>query len=133
MALKVERVVNGGVHAQKPLGEASRLEPLHFALSSSHRLMRVFCGNVRPQSLLMRTAQSQTPERGGVRAQFVGDQQFRHEALCHEQLAHQPDLGKAVAAIGDFSHRASLPLSLASELSGYPDNALRTKCPSVGR
>ena len=31
--------------------------------------------------------------------------------------------GKAVAAIGDFSHRASLPLPLASELSGYPDNA----------
>jgi hypothetical protein len=42
MALKVEGVVDGGVHAEKPLGGASRLERLHFALSSSHRLMRVF-------------------------------------------------------------------------------------------
>jgi hypothetical protein len=39
MALEVESVVSGGVHAQKTLGGASRLEPLHFALSSSHRLM----------------------------------------------------------------------------------------------
>jgi hypothetical protein len=39
MALEVEGVVNGGVHAEKPLGGASRLEPLHFVLSSSHRLM----------------------------------------------------------------------------------------------
>src|SRR3954447_24490852 len=42
MALEVEGVVDGGVHAEKPLGGANRLEPLHFALSSSHRLMRVF-------------------------------------------------------------------------------------------
>src|SRR6188472_458823 len=39
MTLEVEGVVDGGVHAKKPLGGASRLEPLHFALSSSHRLM----------------------------------------------------------------------------------------------
>jgi hypothetical protein len=38
MALEVEGVVDGDVHAEKPLGGASRLEPLHFALSSSHRL-----------------------------------------------------------------------------------------------
>jgi hypothetical protein len=42
MALKVEGVVNGGVHAEKTLSGASRLEPLHFALSPAHRLMRVF-------------------------------------------------------------------------------------------
>jgi hypothetical protein len=48
MALKVEGVVNRGVHAEKPLGGASRLEPLHFALSSSHRLMRVF-GSIVPK------------------------------------------------------------------------------------
>jgi len=42
MALEVEGVVDGGVHAEKTLGGASRLEPLHFALSSSHRLMRIF-------------------------------------------------------------------------------------------
>jgi len=32
MALEVEGVVDGGVHAEKTLGGASRLEPLHFAL-----------------------------------------------------------------------------------------------------
>ena len=36
MALEVEGVVNGSMHAEKTLGGASRLEPLHFALSSSH-------------------------------------------------------------------------------------------------
>jgi hypothetical protein len=30
---------------------------------------------------------------------------------------------KAVAAVGDLSHRASLPLGRASGLSGYPDKA----------
>ena len=39
MALKIEGVVDGGVHAEKPLSGASRLEPLHFVVSSSHRLM----------------------------------------------------------------------------------------------
>jgi len=42
MALKVESVVNGGVHAEKALGGSSRLEPLQLALASSHCLMRVF-------------------------------------------------------------------------------------------
>jgi hypothetical protein len=42
MALEVESVVDGGVHAEKTLGGASRLKPLQFALSSSDRLMRVF-------------------------------------------------------------------------------------------
>ena len=41
MALEVEGVVNGGVHAEKTMDGTSRLEPLHFALASSHRLMRV--------------------------------------------------------------------------------------------
>ena len=39
--------------------------------------------------------------------------------------------GKAVAAIGDFSHRASLPLPLASELSGYLTTPLRAITPVV--
>jgi hypothetical protein len=41
MALKVEGVVDGGVHAEKPLGGASRLESLHFVLSPSYRLIQV--------------------------------------------------------------------------------------------
>jgi hypothetical protein len=60
MALKVEGVMDGGVHAKKPLGRSSRLEPLHFVLSSSHQLVRIFGAIVLPQSLLMRAGQSQT-------------------------------------------------------------------------
>jgi hypothetical protein len=88
MALKVEGVVDGGVHAQKALGGASGLEALHFALASSHRLMRVFGPIVLAQPLLMRAAQSQTPKRGNVGPQLVGDQQFGREPLLLEQLAH---------------------------------------------
>ena len=39
----------------------------------------------------MRASQSETPERRGVGAQLVGDQQFRREALLLEQLAQQPE------------------------------------------
>jgi len=42
MALKVESIVDGSMHAEKTLGRAHRLEALHFVLSSSHRLMRIF-------------------------------------------------------------------------------------------
>src|SRR6202035_4739617 len=97
MALEVEGVVDGGVYAEEPLGGASRLEPLHFALSSSHRLMRVFGPIVFTQPLLMRAVQSQTPECRGVRAQLVGDQQFGCEALLLEQLTHQPQRRASVA------------------------------------
>jgi hypothetical protein len=41
MALKVEGVVYGGVHAEEPLSGSNRFEALHLALSSSHHLMRV--------------------------------------------------------------------------------------------
>jgi hypothetical protein len=82
--LKVEGVVNGGVHAEKTLGGASRLEPLHFVLSSSHRLMRVFGSIILSPPLLMRAGKSQTPKCAGVGAQLLGDQQFGCEALLLE-------------------------------------------------
>jgi len=57
MALEVEGVVGGGVHAQKSLGGVSRLEPLHLALSPTHRLMRVLGSIVAPDPLFVRAAQ----------------------------------------------------------------------------
>ena len=48
MALKVERVMDGSVLIEKALGRASRLEPLHFTLSSSHDLVGVLGVVVRP-------------------------------------------------------------------------------------
>ena len=71
MTLKVESVVDGGVHAEKTLGGASRLEPLHFMLSSPHGLIRVFGPIIFAQPPLMLADQSQTPKCGGVRAQLV--------------------------------------------------------------
>jgi len=48
VALKVEIVMDGCMHIEEALGRASRLEPLHFTLASSHRLMRIFCAIVLP-------------------------------------------------------------------------------------
>ena len=39
------------MHAEKALGRARRLEALHFVLSSSHRLMRIFGSAVLPEPL----------------------------------------------------------------------------------
>jgi hypothetical protein len=89
MALKVEDAVDGGMHAEEALGGSSRFEPLHFALSPSHRLMRVFGPVIHPESLIVRAGQPQTPERRGVGAQLVGYQQLRRKSLLLEQLAHQ--------------------------------------------
>jgi len=62
MALEAEGVVDGSMHAEKTLGGASRLEPLHFALAPSHSLMRIFRPIVSAQPLLMRAGQSQAPD-----------------------------------------------------------------------
>jgi hypothetical protein len=77
MTLKVEGVVNRTVHAEEALGGSSRLEPRQLALASPDCLMRILRPIVFPKPLLMPTNQSKTPERGGVGAQLVGDQQFR--------------------------------------------------------
>ena len=58
MALKIEGVVDRGMHAEEALGRSSRFEALHLALSSSHRLMGVFGSIVLPEPLFMRTGQS---------------------------------------------------------------------------
>ena len=82
MTLKVEGVVNHTVHAEEALGGSSRLEPLQLALASSDCLMRILRPIVFPKPLLMPTGQSKTPERGGVGAQLVGDQQISARSLA---------------------------------------------------
>jgi len=99
VALKVEGVVNRTVHAEKALGGSSRLEPLQLALASSDCLMRILRPIVLPKTLLMPTGQSQTPERSGVGAQLVDDQQFRRETLLLEQLA-DPGVGPPECRVG---------------------------------
>src|SRR3954463_3433495 len=46
----------------------------------------------------MRTRQAKMPKRAAVRAQLVGRQQFRREAVLPEQLSHQPECRVLVAA-----------------------------------
>jgi hypothetical protein len=58
MALKVEGVVNGGMHSEEALSGSSRFEPLHLALSSPYRLMRVLRPDYCSEALFVRTAQS---------------------------------------------------------------------------
>ena len=74
MALKVERVVDRSMHVEKALSRAGRLESLHFALSSSHGLVRILGAIVLPQPLLMRTGQAKMPKSGSVGAQLIGRQ-----------------------------------------------------------
>ena len=57
MALKVEVIVDSGMHAEEALGRSSRFEPLHLALSSPHRLMRILGAIVFAETLLMRAGQ----------------------------------------------------------------------------
>jgi len=70
MALEIEGVVDDGVHAEKPLGRASRLEPLHLALSPSHHLMRVFNAIIFAQPLLMWAVLSALAPGGGYQSSW---------------------------------------------------------------
>src|SRR6516162_11507051 len=54
MALKVEGVVDRGMHVEEALSGSSRFEPLHLALLSSYRLMRVLGAIILPEPLFMR-------------------------------------------------------------------------------
>ena len=97
MSLMVEGVVDGGMDVEKTLRGSSRLESLHLALSSPHDLMGVFSAIVLSEAPIMRASEAQLPESRSVRAQLVGDQQFRCEALFPEQFAHQPECRPRVA------------------------------------
>jgi hypothetical protein len=57
MALKVEGVVGRGMHVEEALGRSSRFEPLHFAFSPPHRLVRVLGAIVCPEPLFMTAGQ----------------------------------------------------------------------------
>ena len=53
MTLDVEVVVDGGMGGEEALSRSSGLEALHFSVSPTDRLMRVFSPIVLPQTLLM--------------------------------------------------------------------------------
>jgi len=53
----VEGVVDRSMHVEEALGRSSRFEPLHLALSSPYRLMRILGAIVFAEPLLMRASQ----------------------------------------------------------------------------
>jgi len=57
MALKIEGVVDRGMHAEEALSGSSRFEPLHLAFSSPYRLMRILGAIVFAEPLFMRAGQ----------------------------------------------------------------------------
>ena len=71
MALEVEGVVDGGVHAEKTLGGASRLEPLHFALSAA----------APPDASFRLDCSSSSPARAGRSVADAGTRR-RRSAVC---------------------------------------------------
>ena len=89
MALMVERIVDGGVHAEEALRGCCRLEPLHLALLPSHDLVGVLGPIIFAEPLVVTTGQMEFSERGFIGPQFVGRNQPGCEALLSEQLAHE--------------------------------------------
>src|SRR5689334_21449523 len=81
MTLEVEGVVTGGMHRDKELGRSRRFEPLHFALASAKRLVGDLGSVVLESPLFMVGAQADFLERGSVRAQLVGCDLGRSEAV----------------------------------------------------
>ncbi len=121
---------------EEALGRASRLEPLQFALSSSHRLVGILGAIVLPQSLLMRAGQAQVPESRAVGAEFVGNEQFRREALFLKELAHQPECSPLVApALNQHVENLALVIDGAPQVHPFasnPDHHL-VEVPSIAR
>ena len=90
MALMVECIVDGGVHAEEALGGCCRREPLHLALSPSHDLVGVLGPIIFAEPLVVTTGQTEVSERAAVGPQFVGRDQLGRDALLSEQLAQEP-------------------------------------------
>ena len=126
VALEVEGIVDGGMHVEKALGGSRRLEPLHFALASSHCLMQIFGAIISSQALLMRAAQSQTPECRSVGAQLVGDQTAKGVPIGAQAVSHHVSVTPVILGTG-HGEAVAEPIELFSVVSGR-----RAGCPTPG-
>ena len=123
VALKIERVVDGGMDTEEALRGSSCLEPLNLALASSHRLMGVLHAIVLPQPLLMTAGQAQVPESRSVGAELVGSQQCRRETLFLEELAHQLECCALVApALNQHVENLALVINCAPQVHPFASN-----------
>jgi hypothetical protein len=110
-----------------PLRGTGRFEALHLTLASPHRQMRVLGPIVLAQALFMASAQSHFRFCRPIRAQLVGHQHLRREALFLEQLAHQfhrcglvaPSLHKQIENLAFVVDRAPQPQLPAANHHGH--------------
>ena len=89
MALEVEGFVDGGVGGEKSLRRAWTLETDPTSFSASDLLMRILRAIVRPTTGDMSIAQTKVYQGGAIRAQFVGRDRSRNDALPLEKSAQQ--------------------------------------------
>ena len=81
MTLDVEGVVDGGVRGEEALSGAGGLKPLHLALPSSHRLVRVLRPIVLAQAFLVLCRHADLGLCGAIGRQFVCHEPARRKAL----------------------------------------------------
>ena len=102
MPLEVEGVAGGSVHQDKALSGTLRLEPLHFALSSTEGLMGDLGPVVLVNPLSIVGAQADFLERSPVRAQLVGRYSGRSKAVLLQELGNKlPGCGLVPTALLD--------------------------------
>ena len=136
MALDVEEVVDGRMDGEEPLRGRGRFEPLHLSLSSSHRLMCIFCPIVLSQALRMLSREGKQTDRGAVGAEFIGYNRRRREALLLQEFPHQPNCRPSVPAglnqeIQDFALTVHGTPEIELPPSNYDDHLVQV--PAFGR
>ena len=127
MALKIEGVVDRGMHAEEALGRSSRFEPLHLALSSPYRLMRILGAIVFAEPLFMRgrsAVTARTPSRRSGASRLPADQRRRSDQLDDIALRRGVALNiplrcRERGVAGEF-------LNVAERTAGFDDLFRRT-------
>jgi hypothetical protein len=66
MSLMVEGVVDRGMDVEKTLRGSRRLEPLHLALASPRRLMRILRAIILSEASIVRASEAQLPESRAI-------------------------------------------------------------------
>ena len=89
MTLDVEGILCCCMRGEKSLRGPHALEPLHLALPSSGRLMRILGSVVAPSAALMAFCNPKIMGCGSIRPQLIRDELVGNKAVFLQKLAHQ--------------------------------------------
>ena len=78
------------------LGRAGRFEAVHLALSSSHRLVRVFGPVVGTQIRIVALRESNKQQRRAIGSKLVSNNDGRRKAVPLQEFPEQLQLGRFV-------------------------------------